>query len=124
MILFDYFFKINETYGEVVMVSGTNFNIACNDSYMVMPLTKTKTEGSTEWSVKGNFEEEINKQINILNMKSMMGNLNDIKRADTNHDNIISLNELRACDNKSEFMEHLIFELEQFEKTWKVSNHH
>lgn len=102
------------------MVASASFNMGYKGSYMIMPLPKTKIEDDTEWSVKSNFEEEINKQ----DIKSMMGNLDDIKRADANHDNIISLNELKACDNKSEFMEHLIFELEQFEKTWKASNHH
>ena len=95
-----------------------------NGSYMLTPLPKTKTENGLEWSVKGNFEEEINKVVKKDEMKSMMGNLDDLRRADSNHDNIISLNELKACNDKSEFIEHLIFELEQFEKTWKASNHH
>ena len=105
------------------MVSSAQFDMGYNDSYMVMPLSKTKIENNTEWTVKGNFEEEINKRIDKQEIKSLMGNLDDLRRADSNHDNIISLNELKACDNKSEFIEHLIFELENFEKTWKASNH-
>lgn len=105
------------------MVSGLDFNIGYNGSYMLMPLSKTKIENGIEFTVKSNnFDEEINK-VNNESMKSLMGNLDDIKRADSNQDNIISLNELRACDNKSEFMEHLIFELERFENNWKTSNH-
>ena len=106
------------------MITSNNVDMGYNGSYMLMPLQKTKVENGIEFTVKAkNNEEEINKNIDCNAIKSLMGNLDDIRRADSNHDNIISLNELKMCDNKSEFMEHLIFELEQFEKTWRTTNH-
>lgn len=96
------------------MISNAVFNMGYNGSYMFLPLPKTKIENDTEFIVNAKKNDKCDED-----MKSLMGNLNDIKRADFNNDGIISLNELRECDNKSEFMEHLIFELEQFEKKMK-----
>ena len=109
------------------MVSSTNFNMGYNGGYMLLSMPKTKIESGAELSVKSNYHEEeicTNNKNNKQGMTSLMGNLDDIRRADSNHDNIISLNELKTCDNKSEFMEHLIFELEKFEKTWNTANHY
>lgn len=104
------------------MVASASFNMGYNGSYMVMPLAKTKTENSIDFSVKSNFhEEEINNENNYK--IASMDNLNDLKRADTDNNGMISLEELKACDNKSLLMERIIFDMEQYENHWKTSNH-
>lgn len=103
------------------MVSSISFNMGYNGSYMIMPFAKTKNENGIDLSVNSNFhEEEIN---NDSNYKiASMDNLNDLKRADTDNNGMISLEELKACDNKSLLMERIIFDIEQYETNWKTIN--
>ena len=96
------------------MVSSIPINMGYNNNpYILMPLNKTSDNGL---SVKcptpiTEYPEEF------------MDNLNDIKAADTNRDNIISLNELKNFEGKTEFAQTILEMMEKYAQNFKYNNY-
>ena len=67
-------------------------------------VVKKKTYSQKEKILlKSNFSELDAK----INARNSMQNLDELRQADSNGDGILSLNEIKNCKNKSEFMEKL-----------------
>lgn len=96
------------------MVSSIPMNMGYNNNpYIIMPLNKTSDNGLT---VKCStpiteFPEEF------------MDNLNDIKAADANKDNIISLNELKNFEGKTEFAQTILEIMEKYAQDFRYKNY-
>lgn len=87
------------------MVSNVSFNTGYNrETYMVLPLKKVRYDGM---KVESSKEE-------VKQPESVMRNLDDLKAADTNHDNILSLSELQHFENKTEFAKGIMEMMERF----------
>ena len=96
------------------MVSSIPMNMGYNNNpYIIMPLNKTSDNGLT---VKCStpiteFPEEF------------MDNLNNIKAADANKDNIISLNELKNFEGKTEFAQTILEIMEKYAQDFRYKNY-
>ena len=89
------------------MVTGLEFNQGLNDIYMMMPL-KREANGM---KVSANFECPQN--------KTLLDNLDELRKADKNQDNILSLNELKDFESRTEFMQTILESMENFAKLYK-----
>ena len=95
------------------MVSSIPINMGYNNNpYILMPLNKTSDNGlSVKCSTPiTEYPEEF------------MDNLNDIKAADANRDNIISLNELKNFEGKTEFAQTILEMMEKYAQNFKYNN--
>ena len=87
------------------MASGIEFNKSYTSSYIMLPLNK----------LNGMTVTSSNKELDAkINAKQNMPNLDELKQADSDGDGILTLNELKACKNKTEFMETLERAMEKF----------
>ena len=81
------------------MVSDISINMGYNNNpYVIMPLKKVTDNGlkvECTTADKKDFSE-------------LLDNMNSIREADSNKDNIITLNELQKFENKSDFAQHLL----------------
>jgi len=96
------------------MVSSIPINMGYNNNpYILMPLNKTSDNGlSVKCSTPiTEYPEEF------------MDNLNDIKAADANRDNIISLNELKNFEGKTEFAQTILEMMEKYAQNFKYNNY-
>ena len=96
------------------MVSSVPMNMGYNNNpYILMPLNKTSDNGlSVKCSTPiTEYSEEF------------MDNLNDIKVADANRDNIISLNELKNFEGKTEFAQIILEMMEKYAQNFKYNNY-
>ena len=85
------------------MTAGIEFNRGYYSSYIILPLSKMKDENG-KMMVVSSSDKELDAKINARNS---MQNLDELRQADSNGDGILSLNEIKNCKNKSEFMEKL-----------------
>ena len=85
------------------MTAGIEFNRGYNSSYIMLPLSKMKDENGKMWVVSSS-DKDLDAKINARNS---MQYLDELRQADSNGDGILSLNEIKNCKNKSEFMEKL-----------------
>ena len=85
------------------MVTGLEFNQGLNDIYMMMPL-KREANGM-------NFECPQN--------QTLLDNLDELRKTDKNQDNILSLNELKDFESRTEFMQTILESMENFAKLYK-----
>lgn len=88
------------------MSFGIEFNKSYTSSYMILPLNKNNGSMSVQCSDK---TSEIK-----INAKNLIKNLDELRQADTDKNNIISLNELSSCKNKTDFLEKLEIAMEKF----------
>lgn len=88
------------------MTSGIEFNKSYNSSYIMVPLQKAMN-GMSATSSDKNAEARIN-------AKGSMSNLDEIRQADLDKNNILSLEELQKCENKSDFLKNLEKAMEKF----------
>ena len=96
------------------MVSSIPINMGYNNNpYILMPLNKTSDNGlSVKCSTPiTEYPEEF------------MDNLNDIKAADSDRDNIISLNELKNFEGKTEFAQTILEMMEKYAQNFKYNNY-
>ena len=96
------------------MVSSIPINMGYNNNpYIIMPLNKTSDNGlSVKCSTPiTEYPEEF------------MDNLNDIKAADANRDNIISLNELKNFEGKTEFAQTILEIMEKYAQDFRYKNY-
>ena len=85
------------------MTAGIEFNKSHTSSYIVMPLPKMKdVNGKT--LVVCSSDKELDEKINARNS---MQNLDELREADSDDNGILTLDEIKNCKNKSEFMEKL-----------------
>ena len=92
------------------MVSSIPMNMGYNNNpYIVMPLNKTSEKGMTvECSTPiTEYPDEF------------MNNLNDIKAADIDGNNIISLNELKNFEGKTEFAQTVLEMMEKYAQDFR-----
>lgn len=85
------------------MTSGIEFNRGYNSSYIILPLSKMKDENGKTLIVCSE-DKELDAKINA---KNSMQNIDELKQADTDGNGILSLDELKNCKNKTDFMEKL-----------------
>ena len=85
------------------MTSGIEFNRGYDSSYIILPLPKMKDENGKTLMVCSS-DKELDEKINARNS---MQNLDELRQVDTDGDGILSLNELKNCKNKTDFMEKL-----------------
>ena len=96
------------------MVSSIPINMGYNNNpYILMPLNKTSDNGlSVKCSTPiTEYPEEF------------MDNLNDVKAADANRDNIISLNELKNFEGKTEFAQTILEIMEKYAQDFRYKNY-
>lgn len=92
------------------MTSTISFNMGYNNNaYMLLPLNKTSENGLTVKSTHDIPEPS----------KEIMNNLDDLRACDTNHDSILSLNELKNIKTKSEFAQTIMELMENFVKDFR-----
>ena len=85
------------------MTAGIEFNKSYTSSYIVMPLPKMKdVNGKT--LVVCSSDKELDEKINARNS---MQNLDELREADSDNNGILTLDEIKNCKNKSEFMKNL-----------------
>ena len=92
------------------MTSGIEFNKSYNSSYIILPLPKMKDENG-KTLVVCSADKELDAKINA---KNSMKPLDELRQADTDGDGVLSLDELRNCKNKTEFLEKLEIAMEKF----------
>ena len=85
------------------MTSGIEFNRGYNSSYIILPLSKMQDENGKTLIVCSE-DKELDAKINA---KNSMQNIDELKQADTDGNGILSLDELKNCKNKTDFMEKL-----------------
>ncbi len=88
------------------MTSGIEFNRSYTTSYIMMPLSKNNGNMTVQ-STDKDAESKIKS-------KDSMKVFDELRQADTDKNGIISLNELKSCKNKTEFMEKLEFAMKAF----------
>ena len=95
------------------MVSNIPINMGYNNNpFIVMPLNKTSDNGM---SVKCSTP--------ITDFpKEFMDNLNDIKAADSDRNNVISLEELRNLEEKTKFTQTILEIMEKEVQNFKYKN--
>lgn len=87
------------------MLSGIEFNKGYTSSYIMLPLSK---DGML--TVKSD-NPELDAKINARNS---MQNLDELRDADADGNGILSLNEIKNCKNKTDFMTKLESAMEKF----------
>lgn len=87
------------------MTSGIEFNKSYTSSYIILPLNKLN--GLTVISSNKELDAKINAKQNIPNLK-------ELKQADSDGNGILTLEELKSCKNKTEFMTTLERAMEKF----------
>ncbi len=92
------------------MTSGIEFNRGYNSSYIMLPLSKMKDENG-KMLVVSSSDKELDAKINARNN---MQNLEELRQADSNGDGILSLDELKNCKNKTDFMSLVEKAMEKF----------
>lgn len=85
------------------MVSGI-FNHGYSTSYFLRPLSKEHNDLKVECADKNSFKEP----------EWMKNNLEEIEKIDQNKDYVVTLNELKAFQFKSDIMENITKELDDF----------
>ena len=85
------------------MTAGIEFNKSYTSSYIMMPLSKMKDENGKTLVVCSS-DKELDAKINARNS---MQNLDELRQADSDSDGILTLDEIKNCKNKSEFMKKL-----------------
>jgi len=86
------------------MVAGIDLNMGYNNNpYMILPLSKTN----------GVFTVECSTPIKEPTQE-LMNNLDDIKKADADGNNIVSLYELKNLEGKTEFAQTILEMMEKF----------
>lgn len=85
------------------MTSGIEFNKSYNSSYIMLPLQKMKDENGKTLMVCSS-DKELDAKINARNS---MANLDELRQADSDGDGVLTLEELRNCKDKTEFLENL-----------------
>jgi len=94
------------------MVSGISMNMGYNTNpYIIMQLNKTTENGLTVKSSTPTTEFS----------NEFMNNLNDIKAADTDGNNIISLRELENFEGKTEFAQTILEMMEKYAQDFRYS---
>lgn len=76
------------------MASGIELNRNYTDSYMLLPMNRERN------GMKVVSQNESKEQSELP-----MDNLDDLKKADTDENGILTLNELKNCKDKTEFMQ-------------------
>ena len=95
------------------MVSDISLNMGYNNNaYMILPLKRLSDVGLT---VKSSVKVEEPPQ-------SVINNLDDLKAADKDKNNILSLNELRAFENRTEFAQSVLELMEKFALNFAYKN--
>lgn len=92
------------------MTSGIEFNKGYNSSYIILPLPKMKDKNGKTLIVSS-ADKELDAKINA---KNSMKNLDELRQADADGNGILSLDELRNCKNKTDFMKNLEKAMEKF----------
>lgn len=87
------------------MTSGIEFNKGYSTSYIMMPLKKL--DGLTVIS----SDKELDAKINA---KQNMPNLDEMHQADADGNGILTLDEIKNCKNKTEFLANLERAMEKF----------
>lgn len=87
------------------MTSGIEFNKGYSTSYIMMPLKKL--DGLTVTS----SDKELDAKINA---KQNMSNLDEMQQADADGNGILTLDEIKNCKNKTEFLANLERAMEKF----------
>ena len=96
------------------MVSSIPMNMGYNNNpYIIMPLNKTSENGLAVKCSTPTTEYP----------DEFMNNLNDIKAADADGNNIISLNELRNLEGKTEFAQIILEMMEKYAQDFKYKNY-
>lgn len=96
------------------MVSSIPMNMGYNNNpYIIMPLNKTSEDGLTVKcsTPETKFPDEF------------MNNLNDIKAADADGNNIISLEELRNFEGKTQFAQTILEIMEKYAQDFRYKNY-
>ena len=96
------------------MVSSIPMNMGYNNNpYIIMPLNKTSEDGMTVKCLthETKFPDEF------------MNNLNDIKAADADRNNIISLEELKNFEGKTEFAQTILEIMEKYAQDFRYKNY-
>lgn len=92
------------------MTSGIEFNRGYASSYIMLPLPKMKDENGNTLIVCS-ADKELDSKINA---KNNMANLEELRQADADGDGILSLDELKKCKNKTDFMSLVEKAMEKF----------
>ena len=96
------------------MVSSIPMNMGYNNNpYIIMPLNKTNDDGLTVKCSTPTTEYS----------EEFMNNLNDIKAADADSNNIISLWELQNFEGKTEFAQTILELMEQYAQDFKYKKY-
>jgi len=88
------------------MTSGIEFNKSYTSSYMLLPLKKDNGQLSVSCSDKVASEK--------INKRYFTNHVDKLREADVDKNNIISLDELKNCKNKTDFMKNLELAMEKF----------
>lgn len=88
------------------MTSGIEFNKSYTSSYMLLPLKKDNGQLSVSCLDK-NASEKISR-------RDFTNHVNELREADIDKNNIVSLNELKNYKNKTDFIETLERAMEKF----------
>lgn len=88
------------------MVSGIEFNKSYTSSYVILPLKKDNGQLSVSCSDKIATEK--------IKARDDMRYVDELREADIDKNNIISLNELKNSKNKTDFMKKLELAMEKF----------
>ena len=92
------------------MTSTISFNMGYNNNaYILLPLNKVSGIGLTVKSTHDIPEPP----------KEIINNLDDLRACDINHDNVLSLNELKNIKTKSEFAQTIMELMENFVKDFR-----
>ena len=85
------------------MTAGIEFNKNYTSSYIVMPLPKMKDlNGKT--LVVCSSDKELDAKINA---RDAIQNFEELRQVDSDGNGILTLDEIKNCKNKSEFMQNL-----------------
>lgn len=87
------------------MTSGIEFNKGYSSSYIMLPLSKYNGKFTVQCK-----SEDVDAKIDTKNMR----NFDDLRKADSNKDGVISLNELKNCKDKTDFMKMVELAMEKF----------
>lgn len=87
------------------MTSGIEFNKGYSTSYIMMPLKKL------DGLIVTSSDKELDAKINA---KQNMPNLDEMQQADADGNGILTLDEIKNCKNKTEFLANLERAMEKF----------
>ena len=88
------------------MTTGIEFNKSYTSSYLLLPLKKDNGQFSVSCT------DEIASE--RIKTKDSITQIEELRNADIDWNNILSLNELKSCKNKTDFMEKLEQAMEKF----------